>query len=146
MSLSQEQYEVLLMKAVDGVLTPEEQVLWDEHLRTCESSREEFMDFVAIKETTDSVRQRILLDAELEPIREGAARQAVNWLGFSMIVLGGLLLAVMVGYEFFSSPEIPMWHKVGSGLLWGGFVALFAQLFVRRVRTVSRDPYRDIDM
>ena len=90
--LNHEEYEILVMKAVDGQLSAQEQAQLEQHLQSCKDCREELHDFQAIKASTDFVRQRILTDAAYEPLREPALVRAWNRLNFVFVALGCLFL------------------------------------------------------
>lgn len=140
-----DRYELLLVKAVDGQLGPEERARLDEHLKTCARCREELGDFLAIKKTTDAMTERILADARLEPPREAPATRALMRSGFLLILAGLALLVGFAGYQLFSDPAAPLAVKAGTGAVGLGALAVLAHLLWRRLHGAGKDPYREID-
>ena len=141
-----EAYEILVMKAVDDQLSEDEQRQLDEHLKTCKDCREELMDFQAIKDTTDQVRQRILSDATIEPFRETPAVRSWNRLNFLLIALGVTFLFGLGTYQFFLDPKIPWYTKAASGTAGAGLLGLFMYILRVRIKGQQHDPYREIDI
>lgn len=143
---SHETYEILVMKAVDGQLTePEEQQLHD-HLSTCQACREELKDFQWIKQSTDRVRQRILQDSRLKPFQETGAVKAWNAFHLVLVFLGSLGLLIFSTYTFFLDPKVHVFVKWATGCAGLGGLGLFLYLLQNRLRQVSHDPYRHIDI
>jgi anti-sigma factor RsiW len=141
-----ERYEILLVKAVDRVITADEQLELDAHLEECQSCRAELDDFVRIKETTDAMAARITNDAIIEPPREPAGVKAALGLGFFLLLAGALLLLGFAGYALFTDATVPLIVKVGAGGLGLGTLVLLAYVLRVRARARRRDPYKEIDL
>ena len=136
-------YEALLMKAVDGVIGADEQRLLDAHIEGCAGCRGELADFLAVKETTDAMTQRILQDARLEPPRERGAVKAIVAYSFGLMLAGALLLLGFGAWVMLTDVEMPLVVKVGAGL--GAIGALGLVAVALRTRLRGRDPYEEID-
>ena len=93
-----EHYEALLMKKVDGLLNESERLELERHLSRCDECREELEDFLDVKEATDMMTNRILADADIEPLREGPRTRAVLGVGMVLFIAGML---VMMGYGYY---------------------------------------------
>lgn len=141
-----ERFEILLVKAVDEVITPEERRELDAHIQGCERCREELEDFVQIKKTTDSMTARILSDAAIEPPREPAGARAALGLGFFLLLAGALLLLGFAGYTFFADAGVPVVIKAGMGGLGLGVLVLLVYVLKIRARALKKDPYKEIDL
>ncbi|MDX9720703.1 MAG: zf-HC2 domain-containing protein [Myxococcota bacterium] len=134
-------FEQLLMKAVDGVLSAKESALFQQHLAECEACRAEYVDFVAIKESTNALSQRVLLDRQIEPRPMGG----VVLVATALMLLAFLTMAGMALHRLWLEDALPpvFWLGLGFALL---SVAMFAFIAVRsRVRGLRRDPYQDIE-
>lgn len=145
MSDNHETYEILLVKAVDDRLTPEEEALFQTHLQSCESCQEELADFKSVKKTTDTIRARILQDARVEPIKQSLAARSTFSLGLFLLFAGSILLIGGSLYQLMES-DAPLWAKWGVGLGGTGLLVAFGQILVSRLRGQAYDPYKDIDM
>lgn len=144
--MSHETYEILLMKAVDNRLSPEEAIQWQKHLESCEECRQEWQDFRSIKDTTDALRQRILSQAELAPIQDSYGSKQVHQIGWILLFLGWILGSVLAGWAFLTDPTTSFWEKLSMGLIGGGTLILFSSVLYRRLRDGSRDPYKQIEL
>jgi len=140
-----ESWELLLMKAVDGVLEPEERPLFDAHLAECQGCRDELADFNAIKGGTDQLRERILADARIEAPRPARAERRLIGLGTLLFVAGMVLLLGFSAYVFFADLNVPLPLKVALGLIGLGALVLFFFVARAKLRSLGVDPYNEID-
>ncbi|MBN1946754.1 MAG: zf-HC2 domain-containing protein [Bradymonadales bacterium] len=140
-----ERYEILLVKAVDGLLSAAERQELDGHLQACATCRAELEDFHQIKETTDMISQRILEEAKIEPPRPTRAARRWLYTGFILVFAGILLLIGWALASLFLDPEVPSIIKVGSGLAGLGALMLFAWVAFIHIRGKRHDPYTEID-
>jgi anti-sigma factor RsiW len=141
-----ERYEILLVRAVDEVISTEERRELDAHIEQCSSCREELEDFVRIKETTDAMTARIMADFTIEPPREPSSARAVLSIGFLLLLLGALVLLGFAGYTLFTDADVPLVVKLGTGGLGLGTLVLLAYVLKVRARAHKRDPYKEIDL
>ncbi len=141
--MNHEHYEHLLVKAVDRVLTPEERKELDAHLLTCPACTAELQDFQRIKETTDAMTARIMLDAAIEPPRPSVPAKLWIQACFVALLLGLLLLGGFAVYSLYIDAQVPLIVKVGTGLASLGGLGLL--LYVLRLRAAGKDPYEEID-
>jgi anti-sigma factor RsiW len=140
-----ERYETLLVKAVDGLLTADEQRQLQAHLERCADCRAELRDFKQIKQETDAMRDRILMDARIEPPRETRRLGAYLGLAFMLLLAGGLVLLGFAAHRLLTDPQVPLLVKLGLGLAGLGGALLLAHLIRVRLRGLGKDPYREID-
>lgn len=138
-------YQTLLVKAVDQLLTDDEQLLFQDHLSQCDLCSEEYSDFVAIKETTDGMTGRILADAAIEPPIVSTNSRVILLLGMTLVLAGFGILIGFGGYTFFSDPGVPTFFKVGFGVLIVGIVILSGYVLRIKLRGIFKDPYREIE-
>jgi len=141
-----EHYEILLMKAIDDRLSSLEQRELDDHIKNCYDCRVELHDFRAIKRDTDQLRQRILKDAQIEAFRESSVVKASNYLGFTLILLGSLVLIAFAVYSFFLDEKIPLIIKASEGVIGSGALFLLAYILRVRLRGIKHDPYTEIEL
>jgi ferric-dicitrate binding protein FerR (iron transport regulator) len=137
--------ETLLVKAVDGLLTPEEQARLDTYLAAHPEARAALEEDMEIKAITDGWVQRIQADADLEPPRPSGPARA--WLGAGMALAVGAG-AVLVGFALWmllTDPEVPAVVRgaVAAGGLGGA--ALLGYVLKVRLRALGKDPYREVD-
>jgi anti-sigma factor RsiW len=143
--MSQTRTEILLMKAVDGVLSVDEERELDALLEAQPELAEELDDYRDIKEVTDAMTQRILADAHIEPPRPTAAARGAIGLGWSALLVGYVLLLGYGGYVLSLDNDVPTTIKLGIGALAFGGLILFGYALRVRLRASGRDPYEEID-
>lgn len=140
-----ERWEILVNKAVDGVLSPEEERELEALVARSDERRDELADMRAIKDATDGLRQRIRASYEAEPARPSAP------LGLWWAVLGAagaLGLASVAGHALFvlatdgSAPRPIVWGVLAMA---GAAMLALGTLAIRRARARGRDPYEEVD-
>ncbi len=146
MNDSRQRLEHLMMKAVDGMLTPQEKFELDGRLVQDPQAQKELLAFQDIKASTDALADRIFMDAALDPIERHAplAVQRRELAGLALLALGSLRLLGYGLYALLFAAQLPFFLQLslcGAGL---GLALLFAQIAWRRMRTP--DPYKEIDL
>lgn len=143
--MSESNFEALLMKAVDGVLTEAEERELEAYLEAHPEAVDELEDYREIKEVTDQMTERMLADARLEPFRETPGQRSFSWVAFAMIFAGLTMILAFTFERLFADPDVPWAIRFGAALVLGGVTALFLRTLWRRVRTLGTDPYEEID-
>ncbi len=138
-------FEHLLMKAIDQQLNAEERQRFEAHLVTCRTCQEEYQDFKAIKDRTDTLSQRIMQDAAGIPPRERPGARRLVTLATLSIVAGLLFLIAFAGYHLALDPQTPLLVKSAAALVTAGGLALASHAFYQRARAHRTDPYQEID-
>ena len=103
-------------------------------------------DFHAIKETTDMMTRRILMDAKIEPPREGTYARLTLKVGFLLLLVGALILSGFAAYSLFTDPTVPLVVKLGGSAAGLGALVLLVYVLRIRWRARSKDPYKEIDL
>lgn len=143
--ISNEEREALLMKAVDGRLSQEEEARLAEWLREDEALAAELDEYRQIKDATDAMRARIWADANLEPYRPPPQTRRLLGSGFALVFVAAVLLMAFVARIILWAPDVPVMLKGAFGLGAFGAVLLFAYVFRVRWRGRGKDPYEEID-
>lgn len=138
-------WEVLVTKAVDGVISEEEERELEALVAASSERRDELADMRAIKDATDALRARIRASYEVEPPRAGAALR--GW--WALLAVSAAAGAASAGgyvlWALASDPSAP------RPLTWGLIAIALAvslalgTLALRRLRSHRRDPYGEID-
>ena len=145
MSAEQERYEILVNRAVDGVLSPEEKSELDTLIAQHPERANELADFLKIKGETDAMTERILATAHAIPPREAVGTKRGINLSFGLIFSGLAGFCAIEAYFFFVAPDVPMLVKVAGGLVGAGVTGLFVHTLKRRFVELKHDPYQEID-
>ena len=145
MSTDQERYEMLVTKAVDGMITDEERQALEVMLNADPERAAEYADFLSIKTETDAMTQRILQSAQVAPPRESRGTKVGLNLSFGLIFAALAGLIAIEGCLFFAAPDVPMSIKVIGGIFGAGFAGLFFHVLRARLVGLKNDPYQEID-
>jgi len=144
----EEQYRVLLMKALDAALTEPEEHKFERLLRESPERRQEWESMRAIKSITNKMTLK-------EPEKEvwdmywtNTYNRLERGLAWLLITIGAVLLTGYSGYVFFESffpdPNIPIVVKGGVILLLGGLMALSLSVIREKIFTRKSDPYKEV--
>lgn len=137
--------QILWVKSVDGLATPQEQAELEAFLETQPELRKELQMDAEVKASTDALTQRILADAQLEPPRGAKGARWMISAGFVAVLLGALTVLGFAGYLVFSDPELPQVLRWGLASLAMGVCVLFLYELKVRIRASGRDPYEELD-
>lgn len=136
--------QTLMMKKVDGVLTPEEEGLLQEHLRGCETCSTELDDFLEHKSVTDLIRERLQYDEALDHYWGGVYNRLEQRIGWSLVIIGA---GICIGFglvQALVSPEVPTWLRLGLGTLGAGSLVLLISVIRWRLTTGRKDRYTEV--
>lgn len=140
-----ERWEILVNKAVDGVLSEDEERELEALVAGSAEREDELADLRAIKSATDGLRARIRASYQVEPARPSAPLRAW-WAALGAV--GALGLASVLGLALFALASDP---SAPRPLVWGvlaiaaALILALGTLAVRRLRTKTQDPYEEID-
>jgi hypothetical protein len=140
-----EHFEILLVKAVDEILSDDERTQLDAHVATCSRCAEELQDFQSIKRTTDAMTNRILTTASIESPRPSTAVRRLHGTSFFVLLMSTLLLCGYGAYHLSLDPELPPLVKLVAGMGISALIALLSYAVTVRLRGAGKDPYQEID-
>lgn len=145
MSTDQERYEVLVTKAVDGVISENESREFEDLVNADPERAAELADFQSIKQETDAMTQRILQTAQSMPPRESGVIKAGLNLSFGLIFSALAGLVTVEAYLFFGATDISLSMKAVGGGFGAGIAGLFFHVLKTRLAGLKNDPYQEID-
>ena len=90
--------------------------------------------------------KRILMDAKIEPPREGVKARLALGIGFLLLLVGTLILVGFASYSFLADPTVPLVVKLGGSAAGLGAFVLLAYLLRIRWHRRGKDPYKEIDL
>ena len=145
MSDEQARYEVLVTKAVDGVISADERTELDALVKADPERAAEMADFESFKAETDAMTQRILQSARSAPPRASSTTKAGLNISFGLIFAGLIGLVSVMAYLFMTAPEISAPIKVAAGVFGAGVTGLMFHVIKTRMAGLKSDPYQEID-
>lgn len=138
--------EELLMRAVDGLLTEDEERELETLLEELPGYRDELKDFQEISAMTDAMTRRILMDARIEPIRPPTSTRALVSTSLLLLLAGFLLSTGFAAWSFLADSDVPLVLKVAAGAGGLGLLGLLVHVLRVRRRAQGRDPYQEVDL
>lgn len=142
---ARERTEQLVSKAVDGLLSDAETVELEQALERFPEYRNELEDFLVIKQTTDAFRARIAAQADTDRMGRRAAAKGTVGIGWVLLLCSAIGLIGFAMVAFFMDLGVPVFVRLSVAVGGGGLLLLLAFVIVQRSRSVTRDPYREID-
>ncbi|MEW6412331.1 MAG: zf-HC2 domain-containing protein [Candidatus Zixiibacteriota bacterium] len=139
----------LLAGYVDGELSDEQRVAFEQALLTDPELRAELEEFRKLKEVTSMVRYADLPPEVWDSYWQDLYRKLERGVGWILFSLGAIVLLSFGLFQFFSQlyidPEVPIWIKIGVTALAVGSVILLVSFVRERLFAYKRDRYREIN-
>ena len=142
--MNPERFEILMVKVVDGVATPEEREELMSHVVQNDELQRELEEQRAIKAVTDGWVERLRLDLVQDTSLKSGGSKLEQGLGLMLLSVG---FAVLLGFglmEFAVDPEAPLWVKAGMFSMVAGTLVLIFHAVRVRLRTKKSDRYDDV--
>ena len=144
-----EHIRVLLAGYQDGELDREEQDLVEKHLAECPDCRAELARLDKVKEVAQKVKYDDLPLEVWEGYWQSIYRRTERGLGWIFLSLGAIILAgagiFYLVRDFFLSPSIGIFLKVGLGALIAGGLFLSTSALRERIFAYQRDRYKEVE-
>ena len=143
-----EKFQALMMRALDGELSAEQQREFERLLSDDKKLRTEFEKYKKLKEATSTMQFKSpppeVWDNYWMQVYNRVER-GIGWLVFS---IGAIILLTYAGFTLVESvindPGLAIIVKVGILLSVGGLAILFVSVAREKLFTRRHDPYREI--
>lgn len=143
-----EHFELLMMRRIDGEISPEDDTLLDNHLASCPSCANRFSQYSRLAAATAQVEMPELADEIWERYWAGVYNRLERRLAWVLVSLGAVAtityFTVRLIIRLINDPDIALWAKVGVLALIGGFTLLFVSVLRERLAVAKTDKYRHI--
>ncbi|HED10125.1 MAG TPA: hypothetical protein ENJ10_05525 [Caldithrix abyssi] len=144
-----EEWQHLLMKALDEALTQEEQSRFEQLLESSTEFRHEWREFSAVHALTKKVRYKEPQGEIWDMYQTNVYHRIERGLSWFLTLTGILILTAYGLYEFvtlfLADPAIPGIVKIGVVFLGSGLVALFFSVVREKLFIRKNDPYREVE-
>ena len=138
----------LLSGYVDGELSKEEKLLFEEELENNPGLRAELEEFMKLKEITGMVKYTDLPDEVWEKYWHNLYRKLERGIGWILMSMGAIILLGFGLFEMFKElyidPEVPMLVKISVSALTIGAAILLVSLTRERIFAYNRERYREV--
>ncbi len=151
MSLNNHQcaaYKPLLVRYVDGELTPAEKEKLEAHLKQCPECRADLQNLEKWKEVNQEMKSKLLPDMAWEEYWQHIYNRLERGVAWILISLGAIIILGYAVLDFVQSvlrsAELTSLEKWGILLLSLGFVVLFISVLREKLMVRRHDKYRRI--
>lgn len=138
----------LLAGYVDGELTDEERLAFEEELKVNKQLREELEEFKALADVTGVMQYADLPQAVWDNYWQSLYRKLERGFGWIFFSLGAMILMGFGLFKFFEElfydPEVPALIKFGVSALSVGVTVLFVSLTRERLFAYRHDRYKGV--
>jgi ferric-dicitrate binding protein FerR (iron transport regulator) len=146
-SLTAQQQE-LMTKALDGVLTPEEQAEFDELMRVNSAFRHEWESLKSIKEVTATMTFKRPPEETWDRYWAGVYARLERGIGWLLLSVGAAVLLAIAGYHavmnMIEDQSTPLSIKLAVGAVVIGVAVLLVSVLREKWFVRKTDKYREI--
>ena len=147
-SLSEADIHILMMRSIDGEISPGEAGQLADLLDADPALREEFNHLKQVKETTVKMRNDMLPDVVWEDYWQQLYNRLERGFSWILISLGAIVLSASAIYhialEFLKDSGMPLYLKLALVSLFIGLVILLISVLRKKWFMRKHDPYRKV--
>lgn len=141
-------YKTLLVKRIDGEISPDEKQRLEKHLAECEECRKDFEQLNNWKGVSETMKIRLLPDMAWDEYWRHLYNRLERGIGWLLFSIGILIFLGLAAYHFtvnvLFSPGMGFLEKAGLVALVLGLVVLFVSVLREKLMTRKKDKYREI--
>ena len=142
--MTEERLAELMVKAADGVASPEDREELMAWVVDRPDLQRELEEHQALRAVTDGWMSRLEADLMEDRKRTGTGHRLLQGMGVAAVFAGLVLLTLYGPFEAVLDPEAPTALRLGFGLTFGGAIALLVYLGVHRISNLKNDPYNKV--
>ncbi len=144
-----QQYHLLMMKKLDGEITPSEEKELTSHIENCEACQEEMKEFINLKEATVDMKKQLLPEMAWDDYWRHLYNRIERGVSWILISVGAIILLTFGAYQFvltmLGSNEMPGIVKVGVLALVIGLVVLIVSVVREKLMVRKHDQYKEVE-
>ncbi len=146
--ISDERFQVLVMKAIDNELDPTEKETFEKLIANNNYYKKEWEEFKKVKIVTSKIQLKEPAKEEWDMYWSNVYNRIERGLAWLLLSSGAIILFGYGAYKFIESfipdPNIPLIIKIGIFLLFGGLIALLFSIIREKLFLHKSDPYKEI--
>jgi len=143
-----ENYHQLIVEYVDGIISPENKMRLQTHLKTCAACREDLEKLQKWKGVSEQMKGKLLPDMAWDEYWQHIYNRLERGIGWILISVGAIIFLGIAVYQFvinvLTSTEITSLEKAGILLLSIGFVVLLVSVLREKLMVRKYDKYKEI--
>lgn len=141
-----EKFQFLLMAAIDGELSDEQQGTFEQFLRQYPACQEEWQRYSKLKEVTTTMQFTKPTQETWDQYWTGVYNRLERGLGWIVFSIGSIILLTYGGYKAIESliadPQLELIVKIGLIGVIGGLVILIVSVIREKLFTAKTDKYQ----
>jgi len=139
-----EEYQILMMGYIDNELGPEDEKRFKAHAYQCEICAKELTQYQKLASLTNSLQLKEPADYEWERIYCSIFYKMENRFGWTMVILGVLIIFGWLLYEILMGWEMQTSLRIGIVAAVVGFVVLLLSALRQRLRIKKYERYEAV--
>ena len=147
-SAENERFQTLLMQAVDGELSPDEQTEFEEFINKNGDCRKEWQQMKKLKEVTQSMNFKSLPTEVWDNYWVNVYNRLERGLAWMLFSIGAIILLTYSGFKAVESiiadPQLAGILKAAILMVIGGAVILLVSVVREKLFTRKADPYKEV--
>ena len=142
------EYKDMMMAYLDSELDPQQQQIFQDHVKTCAACQAEMEEFNHLKEITDSVTLVEPEDHIWQQYWDNVYNRVERGIGWCLFSLSGICLIIYFGFkiieEIVHDPAVGFFLKGSLLVLIAGLAILFVSVLRERLYFWKNDRYRKV--
>lgn len=143
-----EKFQILLMKAVDGELSGEEEVEFEHFVHTYDSCKEEWQQFKHLKEVTRQMKFKSPPDELWDHYWTHVYNRLERGLAWIFLSIGTIILLIYGAFQAVESlildNQVATIVKIAVLFVIAGLVILLVSVVREKFMIFRKDPYKEI--
>jgi len=146
--MNEKRHHILLSGYIDGELSPEEKLEFEEYMATNPDLQKELKAFNKLREVTGAMKYADIPEAVWEGYWAGLYRRMERGIGWILVSISAILFLIFGCYyltcDFFLDPEPSIFMKIAVGAGFVGFIILLVSVIRERIFACRRDRYDEV--
>lgn len=147
-SAKDQRFQTLLMKAIDGEISADEQGEFQRFIERDSACKKEWQQLKKLKEVTNSMNFKSLPGEAWDNYWLNVYNRIERGLAWILFSVGSIILLTYGGFKAVESiiadPKLAWIVKAGILLTVGGLVTLLASVIREKLFTRKSDPYKEV--
>ena len=143
-----QRFQILLMKAVDKALSPEEENEFNMFIRSHAKCKAEWDEYVKLSKITGGIKMKLPDQEKWDLYWDNIYNRLERKLGWVLFSVGLIILFATGGFYaiqgFLMNPDIPVTEKIGLSALFLGCAVLLASVLREKITLRKTDKYKDL--
>ena len=143
-----DEFELLMMRRLDGEITPDEARRLDEHLSVCANCRKTFAQYEKITAAAGHVSHKEPPNEEWDVYWDKVENRLERGIAWTLITIG---LSFVIAYAAFigsfylvRSRAVSLWVKIAVFVVVAGFALLFTSVAREKLTMRKTDKYKGV--